>query len=486
MNIFSAPVQTFVPTYPVYGMLPLPIYQGAVNEGIYKTQAPYLLAHHCALVAIALSVQGSIDVEKPRGGRVPVSLMSMIAASSGERKSTVDGIYLRAIREFDDKQRQRWEQAKEDHEIELEEWDIKRSELERAFRKAIQDGCGNDEAAKLTLREHRKRKPVPPKCHRILYQEATLPALMKGLLQSPAAGLISDEGKEILVGDIFNERSKLNSFWSGSPVTVDRVTSDSYVLRDVRLTTGIMVQPKAVEEFVVEKGESARDSGLLARMIVCVPRSTQGSRFVGNEIDADDKCRVFAERISELLERYVEAISTPGFKREVVKFTPEAADAWVQYFNFVEQQIQPGGWYAEASDHASKLADNVARVAAAFHYFEGFEGDISLKTFETARMLVEDASKDFMSLFVPGPPGDAEADLLEKWFYEKMVVHGRTWVAKSLIMNKVPNPLRRKAVLDPALNILVLRGRIQLQIYNRTCYIVLNVAGPPLPMSYTL
>lgn len=182
----------------------------------------------------------------------------------------------------------------------------------------------------------------------------------------------------------------------------------------------------------------------------------------------------------------MEAISTPGFKREVVKFTPEAADAWVQYFNFVEQQIQPGGWYAEASDHASKLADNVARVAAAFHYFEGFEGDISLKTFETARMLVEDASKDFMSLFVPGPPGDAEADLLEKWFYEKMVVHGRTWVAKSLIMNKVPNPLRRKAVLDPALNILVLRGRIQLQIYNRTCYIVLNVAGPPLPMSYTL
>jgi len=468
---------------PQYGQLQLPIYQAAVNEGICKTQAPYRLVHYCALVATTLAVQGSIDVEKPRGGVVPVSIMNLIAASSGERKSTVDSIYLRAIRAFDEKERERGNHSKEEHEIELEEWSIERSELERAFRKAIQEGNGDEEAAKIALREHRKKKPRPPKIHRILYQEATLPALMKGLLQSSSAGLISDEGKEILVGDIFNERSKLNAFWSGSPVTVDRVTSDSYVLRGVRLTAGVMVQPKAVEDFVAEKGESARDSGLLARMIICAPDSTQGTRFAGNEIDADDKCRAFGERITELLEQYAAAASEPEFERKVIKFSPQAAEAWVRYFNFVEQQIQPGQGYAEASDHASKLADNVARVAAALHHFEGFEGDISLTTFDAARMLVDDSSRDFMSLFVPGAPGEAEADLLERWFYDKMFMRGHTWVAKSMIMNKVPNSLRRKAILDPALDILVYRGRIRLETYNRTRYIILNVAAPLVPMT---
>ncbi len=93
------------------GVLELKRSKVAVNEGIYKTQAPYRLVHYCALVATTLAVQGSIDVEKPRGGVVPVSIMNLIAASSGERKSTVDSIYLRAIRAFDEKERepvQKW------------------------------------------------------------------------------------------------------------------------------------------------------------------------------------------------------------------------------------------------------------------------------------------------------------------------------------------------------------------------------------------
>lgn len=471
-------VQPFMPLRPSYGGLLLPIYQAAVNEGIYKTQAPYKLVHHSALVAIVLSVQGMVDVEKPTGGMAPVSIMSLIAALSGERKSTVDAIYLSAIRKFDDKQRRALVVAKEVFCADRDAWKIEHSELERTLRHAIRAGDGVVKA-KTVLRDHRRLEPQFPKLTRVLYQYSTLPALLKGLSDSPCAGLVSDEGKGVLVGDIFNERSKLNAFWSGSPVTVDRVTSESYVLKDVRLTTGLMVQPKVIEWFVSEKGEAARDSGLLARMIVCVPGSTQGGRFVGNAVDSDECCVAFANRVTALLEKYAADSAEPDFKRQTIRFSPMAATAWLRYFDEVEGQIQAGGRYARASDHASKLADNVARVAAALHYFEGFEGDISVETFQAAHMLVDDASYDFMTLFVPGPPGESEATVLDRWFTDNVRVYGRTRIAKSLILNRIPNALRGKAILAPVLETLDQMGRIRIEKQNGTCFIDLSPSPKP-------
>lgn len=72
----------------------------AVDEAEFNIKAPRALVISSALTAIATASQGVIDVCKPNGQIVPVSLMILAVANSGERKSTVESVFLREIRAF--------------------------------------------------------------------------------------------------------------------------------------------------------------------------------------------------------------------------------------------------------------------------------------------------------------------------------------------------------------------------------------------------
>src|SRR6188768_169646 len=71
--------------------------------------------------------------------------------------------------------------------------------------------------------------------------------------------------------------SAFNELWSGATLTVDRATSDSYAVRNARLTIGIQVQPTVMAAFM-ERERNSRGSGFLARFLFSAPTSTQGQR----------------------------------------------------------------------------------------------------------------------------------------------------------------------------------------------------------------
>lgn len=80
----------------------LPVIGGAVDEAERNIMAPRALVFSSALTAIATAAQGSIDVCKPNGQIVPVSLMLLTVANSGERKSTAENVFMRGVRGFQD------------------------------------------------------------------------------------------------------------------------------------------------------------------------------------------------------------------------------------------------------------------------------------------------------------------------------------------------------------------------------------------------
>ena len=82
----------FFPNY-----MPLPLLSAAVDEAQNNIKAPRPLIFSTALAAIAVAIQGLFDVRKPNGQRVPLSLMLLTIANSGERKSTVENVFLGAI-----------------------------------------------------------------------------------------------------------------------------------------------------------------------------------------------------------------------------------------------------------------------------------------------------------------------------------------------------------------------------------------------------
>lgn len=453
------------------GRLNVPTFQAAVNEVADNDQAPYDLVQFAALTALSIAIQGAIDVRTPADTIVPASLYIMPVAASGERKSRIDNEFLHPVREFEYQQNASYQEDDEVYSADHEVWSLKQRALRRAYQKKVMRGEDASEE-QANLHGHLKLEPVRPKRTRLLYEETTKSALLLGLHQgSPSGGLISSEGSTILNGPLFNnEQAIANALWSGSPFIFDRVSSPSFILKDVRLTISVMVQPDVMQRYWEEKGDKARGTGLLARMLVCNTGSTQGSRFIRNT-ELQWTCRDrFRQRLTEILESYAEKVKSPDFKREIVQFCPEAKTVWIGYFNEVERSIQPGGCYAMAGDHASKLADNVARVAALLHYFEGFPGDISAETVRAAILIVSEASRHFMEMFILPPPTDVlNAQALHGWLI------GRYNQGQQLIRKneaRQSGPLRERDALDRAIAVLVQAGKVAVTRINKTRMLV--------------
>ncbi|MDN3683560.1 DUF3987 domain-containing protein [Vibrio sinaloensis] len=62
----------------------------AFNEAKTITQAPDPMVYLATMSAVSVAMQGLIDVEMPTRKVAPVSLMSLIIAESGERKSSLE------------------------------------------------------------------------------------------------------------------------------------------------------------------------------------------------------------------------------------------------------------------------------------------------------------------------------------------------------------------------------------------------------------
>jgi len=454
-----------------FNFLPLPIFQAAVNEAQNNTQAPLGLILVTALTPLSIAIQGITDVLTPIDRQVPTSTNTATSAKSGERKSTIENILMRSIRKIEDEQRQIFEEEHRAYTVKLDVWKTKRKGLQRAISVKIgkQEDVTSEEAE---LHELLLAEPNPPRKFKMLYEDSTSQALYPGLHGNfPSAGLISAEGSTILNGSAMNDLAKANAIWSGETITVDRASSESYTLADARLTISIMIQPELLTKYITEdRGKLARGAGLLARFLVCNPGSTQGTRFITNGTVSWTHCDAFNARVAELVQLNIEAVRSGNTTREVIKFSPEACARWFDIFNWIESQIAPGGQYAEAGDHASKLPEVIARVAALLHRFEGFAGDISPATLEAAYHICYACSCDFLQMFVMPPQQTQEvqdAMLLDTWLQGYRNT-GQRYLEKNRIRQGGPNQLRDRIRLNRAIELLCQWGRIRVNRVKRT------------------
>lgn len=443
----------------------LPLLKSAVDEAEIIMKSPRELLFFGALTALSIAVQGIFDVKKPTGQRAPVSLMLLVVADSGERKTSSGNIFLDPVREFQREQDVAWEDKFKKWMVEAKIWEAKNKEIFKSIAKYTRQGMPSEIWEALAF-EHEKEKPVRPRRFKVLYDDATSEALMWGMYQDvPVAGLVSTEGD--LRNRAFNDLSKQNSLWSGDPITVDRKTAESFELKDARLTVSFMTQPTLFERYVRTNGEVLRGSGLWARFLVCQPISTQGYREIDNATVSWEHCKEFASRIKDLLKENIDMLEGPERERQVIGFSPSAADLWVEVFNEIEEEIRRGGRFEGAGDLASKLADNISRVAALVHIFEGGGNEISLDALQFAIDFCAWCSDEFCRIFMP--PKESELDVKEllswlKGYWDE----GFSSVGKNKILQCGPRRLRSKEKLDAALAELVSARKISVFKHGRT------------------
>ncbi|MBP1146758.1 hypothetical protein JOE33_003681 [Pseudomonas sp. PvP027] len=442
-------------------LIGLPLINAAVDEVRDNVKAPIPLIFSAALTAMSVGLQGLFDVRKPIGGSVPCSLMILTIANSGERKSTVENIFLSGVRRFQSRMAEQYDEELLAWKMQLKIWEVKSKAIQGIIAKRAAKGV-DTVSEEARMNEHFMLAPKKPRRFKMLYEDATSQALFRGMYQDlPSAGLISGEGLGVLNGPALNDLPKQNSLWSGDAIVVDRATVESFQLDDARLTVSVMVQESGFNSYMRARGEASRGSGLWARFLVCKPTSTQGSRQVESTTLSTERSERFSDRLVEFVERNVDLLNKVKPQRVVIEFSPEAAQRWIDLSNEIENQISPVGRLKSASDHASKLADNIARLAALLHCFERFEGGISLSTLNVAICLGNWYSREFLKLFDEAGEKEIDVDELADWL-GKQCAYGSLVLRKNTVRQYGPSRLRNKKRLDDALELLQIRGAIQM------------------------
>lgn len=441
------------------------ILREAVIEVHESTGAPYALVLNSALASLSSAAQGHFNVTRPGGLVGPTALFLLTIAESGERKTTIDGMFTKPLREFEREQRSLALVEESIYRAKQERWSAELRGIRRNIEKDAADGINNHDAVEKQLVNLMDREPVKPPTRKTIYEDATPAALKAGLAEWPSAVVLSDEGAKVMNGFIFSEPGLLNALWSGSDLQVDRRGSGAVTTKDPRLTISVMVQPGIFEKFNAQKGESFRDIGMFARFLIAKPFSTQGWRHSDGLEPSREKLEVFHDRVREILQISTSARINAGEAHEYtcIKMSPEASEVWLRDgLNRVESMIAPGGAFFSIRDFAAKIGDQAARIAALLHLLsDDGHCEISIDTMLKAISLMRHFESEFLNIFGQKPEQPEhirDAIILFKWLEDQLWSRGVAWVFKNQIRQRCPSALRKNGRFQRALDYLISSG----------------------------
>ncbi|MFH1742170.1 MAG: DUF3987 domain-containing protein [bacterium] len=334
-----------------------------------SVQAPDAICGNSILAAAALAVQPFSDVEID-GRKFPLSEFFLTVGLSGERKSAVDSLVLRAHREY---QESRMEQYRKDMDL----WKRDSEIYEKAKQEALSAKHKNT-TEKRTAVDALGDPPALPRLPMSLYQEPTYEGMIKLFqLGSPSAGLFTDEGGRFLGGHAMNSDNQIKTaaglceLWDGKPITRVRSGEGASLISGRRFSAHIMGQPSIANMLL--SNPALGEQGLISRFLAVFPETTCGSRLYrqSNPYNTPE-LRAYYDRVRAVLEAEMPIVE--GTEAELnprrINLAPEAKKLWIQFHDKVEKQLSPDGVLSSVRGMANKAPEHAARLAgilALFH-----------------------------------------------------------------------------------------------------------------------
>ena len=479
------PLTAKIPPEP-YPLDALPInVRDTVEEVQGFVQAPTAMVATCALSSISIATQGHVGVRRADGLEGPSGIYTLGIAPSGERKSSVDGYLTSPIREhqslIDEVAKGEWAIFKKDKLV----FDAEMAGLRAALTEATKKGTSTD---KVREKIDALQAPDEPKVPKYLFDDATPEELTHRLFkQWRVAAIVSSEAGSVFGGhgmnpdSVMRALSTLNKLWSGESIDVARRTSESFELVGARFSISLQVQEQVLRAFFDKAGDIVRGSGFLARFLVLNPDSTQGYRPFKKPPKGWPALTAYKARMSEILQVPIRFRMTPeGHETDipdpnVLRFAPDAQEAWIDFYNHVEKEIRPGGEAHEVSDVASKTADNAARIAGTLHcYVYGPQGEINAEIFDGASRIAAwhlNEARRFLGE-VALPQELADAVRLDQWLIKRTKAMGASTVPKN--ETRQYGPVRDSKRLTAAIDELINLERVRVVAEGRKTILQLN------------
>jgi putative DNA primase/helicase len=444
--------------------------RGAVMEVAGFVKAPIPLIASSAVAALSLANQAHIDVQRAEKLHGPVGLFMLAIADSGERKSTCDGFFTRAIKDYEARQQEAAKPLLTAHKSEHAAWEAQRSGLKEKIKALAKDGKPSAVQVR-ELHDLDKDEPRPPRVPRLVYGDATPEALTYALAkQWPSGGVISSEAGSVFGGhgmgadSVMRNLAALNQLWDGATLPVERRSSESFTVRGARLTMALQVQEATIRAFFANTKGLARGTGFLARFLVSWPASTQGTRHFTEAPENWPALATFNDRLTAILNRQAPIDDDGALNPAMLTLSPDAKAAWVSFHDAIESMLPTGGELYDVRDVASKTADNAARLAALFHTFAGNIGPIDLEAMEAAASVtawhLSEARRFLGELAMPAEL--ANPARLEKWLIDYCKREATDKVPTREVQRMGPSGLRDKATFNAAVQELAELGRARL------------------------
>lgn len=459
--------------------------RAAVEEVAGFVKAPLPMVASSALAALSLATQAHVDAKRAERLQGPVGLFLLTIADSGERKSTCDGFFTSAIRQYQEEQAEAMKPAIKEYQAAIAAWEAERDGILSAIKGAGKSGKPTDKL-RADLAEIQRDKPEAPRVPRLLLGDETPENLAWGLAKHwPSAGVVSAEagivfGAHGMSGDsVMRNLGLLNVLWDGGSHSVGRRTSESFTVKGARLTVALQIQEMTLRSFFDKSGGLARGTGFLARFLVAWPESTQGFRPFTEAPANWPHLATFHKRIAEILANPVPIDEEGALSPALMMLAPDAKAAWVAFHDAIESELASGGELYDVRDVASKSADNAARLAALFQIFEhGMGGAVGLECFESASRIaawhLNESRRFFGELALPAELADAAR--LDTWLVEYCSREKTHLVPIAKLQQFGPGGLRSKATIETALRELEEAGRARLQREGKRKLIAVNPA----------
>ena len=442
----------------------------AVMEVCSFVKAPVSLVAMSALAALSVAIQAHTDVQRAIKLEGPCGLFFCGIADSGERKTSCDGYFTKAIQDYQALEHEKSKPLIQAYETDLDVWKSKRSGIQEKIKSLAKEGKPTD-LLETQLHDLDKDKPRPPRVPRLIYSDATPEALASNLVNGwPSGGVFSNEGGIVLGGHAMNKdvamrnMARLNKLWDGTVAASERITTESYGDTTARLTMSLQVQEPTLRAFFGNTKGLARGTGFLARFLVAWPTSTMGTRMFTPPPDGWPALAAFNARLTAILNRdapvNVDGILAPG----MLTLAPDAKAAWVTFHDAIEAELQTGGELYDLRDVGSKAADNLVRLAALLHVFAGSIGPIDFDCVESAVRIVTwhlTEAKRFLGELVM-PPEVANPARLESWLLDYCRREKTDAVPTRKVQQFGPGGLRDKATYTEAIKELADLGRVRL------------------------
>ena len=456
----------------------------AVLEVAGFVKAPIPLIATSALAALSLSIQTYVDVQRAEKLDGPCGLFLLAIADSGERKSTSDGFFTRAIRDYEAEQREAAKPLIKAYKSSCEVWEAQRGGLKEKIKQLAKEGKPST-AQVQQLRDLDADEPIAPRVPRLIYGDATPEALTYALAkQWPSGGVISSEAGSVFGGhgmsgdSVMRNLAALNQLWDGATLPVERRSSESFTVRGARLTMALQVQEATIRAFFDSTKGLARGTGFLARFLVSWPASTQGTRHFTEAPANWPALAAFNNRLAAILNRPAPIDDGGGLTPAMLTLAPDAKAAWVKFHDAIESELSAGRELYDVRDVASKTADNAVRLAALFHTFTGNVGPIDIDAMESGARIaawhLSEARRFLGELAMPAEL--ANPVRLEAWMLDWCRRENTDKVPTTTVQQFGPAGLRDKKSIELAVAEMAELGRARLVKDGRKKLIQINPA----------